>query len=501
MLRLLGVVVILCRYYDLIYLGLAQLIPDEAYYWQYAQHMDLSFYDHPPMVAWLIWLGTAVLGDSEAGVRAGAFVCSLVALGFLYAYARNLYDKSTALRTVLLFSVLPLGFMSGFLMTPDAPLAATWIATLYFMERALVAGQRSAWLGMGVAFGLGLLSKYTLALLGLAALFYVLIDPIARRWLKLPHSYLAAILALLVFSPVLIWNCQHDWTSFMFQTTRHVAEQNQFSVHYFLIYIMILLTPIGFLAVILALRSNGSMNDDAAKHMLPARKQLFVQIFTGIPFFVFLIFSTFDHPKFHWTGPVWLAVLPSVAAMIGHAASSGKLSEWLQKTWRVTIAVCLFVYAFALHYLVLGIPGLPYHLFTEHYFWREATFEVEKIAEEVRRQTQQEPIIVGMSKWSVASSLYFYNHARGNLDIRSRNLFGDSGAMYNLWFPSQPATNRPIIQIGMKAIQIERIRDGDNLKQMLVQPGEIKYRIIQRDGILLRRVYYRISKGFSGISL
>ena len=106
-------IVAFCIVLRLIYLGLAQLIPDEAYYWQYAQHMDLSFYDHPPMVAWLIWLGTAVLGDNEAGVRAGAFVCSLIALGFLYTYAQNLYDKSTAMRAVLLFSVLPLGFLPG----------------------------------------------------------------------------------------------------------------------------------------------------------------------------------------------------------------------------------------------------------------------------------------------------------------------------------------------------------------------------------------------------
>ncbi|MEO8991685.1 MAG: glycosyltransferase, partial [Nitrosospira sp.] len=55
----------------LVYLGTAELIPDEAYYWNYAQHMDLSFYDHPPMVAWLIWLGTAIFGNSEFGVRIG----------------------------------------------------------------------------------------------------------------------------------------------------------------------------------------------------------------------------------------------------------------------------------------------------------------------------------------------------------------------------------------------------------------------------------------------
>ncbi|HBV21962.1 MAG TPA: glycosyltransferase family 39 protein [Nitrosomonas sp.] len=488
-------VVLFCILLRLIYLGLAQLIPDEAYYWQYAQHMDLSFYDHPPMVAWLIWIGTAMLGDNEAGVRAGAFICSLIAMGYLYALAKNLYDKSTALRTLMVFSVLPLGFASGFFMTPDAPLVAAWIATLYFMERALVAGQRSAWLGMGVAFGLGLLSKYTLGLLGVAALAFVIIDPCARRWIWRPHPYLAATLALFIFSPVLIWNSQHEWISFMFQSTRHVTNDSQFSVHYLLIYIMILLTPIGFFAAMQVLFSNSYRDAGALQHMLEDRKRLFVQIFTGVPFFIFLVFSIFGHPKFHWTGPVWLAVLPTVAWMIGQTGNLDKFTRWLQKAWRPTIAACLFAYAFTLHYVVLGIPGVSYHLFTEHYFWRETTREVEQIAEEVRQLTGREPVIVGMSKWSVASSLYFYNHTCGNLDIRSRNLFGDSGAMYNFWFPAQYPINRPIIQVGMKPVHLEQIREGDNLKQMLIRPDEIKYRIVHRNGIFLRQVYYRISEG------
>ena len=42
-------------------------------------------------------------------------------------------------------------------MTPDAPLIAAWAAALFYMERALIAGQKGAWLGMGIAFGLGLL--------------------------------------------------------------------------------------------------------------------------------------------------------------------------------------------------------------------------------------------------------------------------------------------------------------------------------------------------------
>lgn len=477
----------------LAYFGVGELIPDEAYYWMYTQHMDFSYYDHPPLVAWLIWLGTSLLGDNEAGVRVGALISSLIALGYLYALAGNLYDKSTALRTLLLFSVLPLGFASGFFMTPDAPLVAAWAATLYYMERALVDGQRSAWLGMGIAFGLGLLSKYTIGLLALAALVFVIIDPVARRWLLRPHPYLAALLALLIFSPVIIWNYQHDWVSFMFQSSR-LADDPKFSVHFLLAYIIILLTPIGFLAAVYALLPSVQMHTDRQYQ----RKWLFMLIFTALPFLVFFIFSTFDRPKFHWNGPLWLVTLPAIAWVMGHADHLGRFAKWLQKGWQVTIIACLFGYAILFHYLVLGIPGATYPLFTEHYFWRQATAEVEKLAEEVEQQTHQKPLVVGMSKWSIASALYFYNHEHKDLDIRSRNVFGQSGAMYDFWYPLQPPANRPIIQIGMTPEQITVNRQGESFAPMLDQPGAIRYRRIKRDNITLRRLYYRISNGFHG---
>ena len=486
--------ILFCVLLRLIYLGAAQLIPDEAYYWQYAQHIDLSYYDHPPLVAWLIWLGTAVLGDNEAGVRIGAFLSHLIGMAFLYALAQNLYGKSVALRTIMLYAVLPFGFGTGLLMTPDAPMVAAWVAALFFLERALIAGQPSAWMGAGIAFGVGLLAKYTLVLLGLAVLVFVLVDPIARRWLRRPHPYLAALLALALFSPVLIWNYQHEWVSFLFQTTRHAASGHQFSMHFLLLYCILLMTPAGFLAAAWLFFSGGQWQEESAQQ----RKQLFIKIFTGIPFLVFLIFSVFDHPKFHWNGPVWLAALPAIAWLID-ANTPGRFAQWLRKSWPPTLIACLLGYAFTLHYLVLGIPGIPYAMFTQHYFWRETTAVVQQIADEVRQQTGQEPIIAGMSKWSIASSLYFYNHTHRNLDIRSRNLFGDTSVMYDYWFPAQLPTTRPIIQIAMKPDHLDHIRAGDNLKQMLVAPGEIMSRVVTRNAVPLRRVYYRISGGFRGV--
>ncbi|MDV6343553.1 glycosyltransferase family 39 protein [Nitrosomonas sp. Is37] len=482
----------------LVYLGLAQLIPDEAYYWQYSQHMDLSFFDHPPMVAWLIWLGTAIAGQNEFGVRIGAFICGLITMGYLYAFARNLYDKSTGMRAIMLFSVLPFGFASGLIMTPDAPLIASWAATLYYMERALIADRKIAWLGMGIAFGLGLLSKYTVGLLGIAALTFVILDPTARRWLLRPHPYFSAFLALLLFLPVIIWNFQNDWVSFLFQTERLGGGGHVFSVHYLIFYVAIILTPIGLYA---ALHALWHVCTKGKHDKCERRRNLFVCVFTGIPLIIFLGISTFDTPRFHWTCPLWLAVLPTIAWMLGQNSALHTVSNRLRAIWQPTIIVSLLAYAFILHYAVLGIPGIPYQFLAEHYFWKEAAIEVEKIAEEIRSQNGQTPIVVGMNKWSIASALSFYTKDSNKMDIRSRNMFGDNSAMYDFWYPSHPATDRPIILIGMKHHTLEQDRAGNEIDRLLIQPSTVQYRTVTRDGAPLRRLYYRTALGYRGRSI
>jgi dolichol-phosphate mannosyltransferase len=490
----LGVVtfVVLLR---LIYLGQAELIPDEAYYWAYAQHMDLSFYDHPPMVAWLIWLGTALFGNTEFGVRIGAFACGLITMGYLYTLARNLYDKTTGLRTLLLLAVLPFYFATGMVMTADAPLVAAWAATLYYMERVLLGNSKWAWLGLGIAFGLGILSKYTLGLLGPAALLFVILDPASRRWLYRPHAYLAAALALLLFSPVIIWNMQHDWASITFQSSRvKGVGDDQFAVHELFLHLMVLLTPVGLFAAAIALwpGTKRSYSTDAR------RRRLFVWAFTGVPLAVFFVLSIFDSQRFHWTGPIWLAVLPTMAWMMGHAGDFGTLIRRVSEAWKPTIAVCLVVYAFALHYVVLGIPGVPYKFLSERYFWREATSEVEQIAAEIRQRTGREPIVIGMSKWSVAAPLSFYNRSNEPMEIRSRNMFGDSGAMYDFWYPSESPTTRPILMVGIWRHDLEHTSKVHDIARMLVQPGPIQERVIMREGKPLRQVHYRIAQGYLG---
>jgi dolichol-phosphate mannosyltransferase len=224
-----------------------------------------------------------------------------------------------------------------------------------------------------------------------------------------------------------------------------------------------------------------------------------MRVFTIVPLAVFFTLSLFGWPKFHWTAPVWLAILPAMAWMLGQTGSWSKAANRVRAAWKPTIAICMFLYAFALHYVVLGIPGIPYAGFNEHYFWREATREVEQLAAEVQQQTGQKPLIVGMSKWSVASSLSFYDDKDEPLDVRGRNMFLQSAAMYDFWYPSEPPTNRPVILVGMRKHQLEHDIDGnDNITPLLVQPGPIKELTIERDGKPLRGVYYRVAQGYLG---
>ena len=231
------------------FLGQPDLFPEEAYYWNYAAHLDTGYLDHPPMVAWLIHAGTALFGDSEFGVRLGVVLCSLVTAFFTFRLTTLLFDARAGWMAVLLVQLLPFFFLTGFMITPDAPLTACWAGALYFLARALLQEKAGAWLGLGVCLGLGMLSKYTIALLGPATLIFITVDARARRWWRHPAPYAAVLLAIVIFSPVIIWNARHQWASFAFQSADRVAVARRFSTHELLASILVLLTPVLMLLV------------------------------------------------------------------------------------------------------------------------------------------------------------------------------------------------------------------------------------------------------------
>jgi dolichol-phosphate mannosyltransferase len=480
----------------LAFLGLVNLMPEEAYYWNYAQHLDFGYLDHPPMVAWLIWLSTSVLGKSEFSVRLPAYISWAIAALFMFRLTVNLYDKSAAIRSVLLMAALPIYFGLGFFMTPDAPLNAAWAGSLYFLERALIAENRKAWWGVGLCLGFGLLSKYTIALLGLATLTFVLIARQSRRWLLRREPYLAALGSVILFSPVVLWNMRNDWISFLFQGPERWSGTSELSLHWLLVSCLLVLTPAGLLGVIEILlpRRPTGMTSPADMY---GKQRFWVLSFTLIPLCVFVIHSLFHETKLHWAAPVWLAAIPllSCGMVPERDRIVGSLARLGQRLWMPTIIVLLLAHTGFLSYVSLGLPGAPpvskIRAFGD---WRAMADRVEKIEKSVKDKTGSEPVTVGMDKYPISSELSFYDFVDNN-DTGGPHLFGGRSLMWAFWLPESAVLGRNFLMV-----DFDRQRLGDlSLSQYFDATSGVFTEALEKDGRLIGYFHWRVGYGYRGI--
>ena len=194
--------------------GALDLAGDEAHYWEWSRRPDLSYYSKPPGVSYLIMFGTAVFGDTVLGVRIPAIILSFLSSLVLYKLGAQLYNKTVGLVCGVSIQIVPLFTACGIGMTPDSPLMFFWILSLLFFHRALVTGSPWAWLAFAVSLGLGLLNKYAIAFFYIPVLVMVGLFPQNRRHLAKPWFYIAFLLSLLFFMPVVVWNSRHDWVTF-----------------------------------------------------------------------------------------------------------------------------------------------------------------------------------------------------------------------------------------------------------------------------------------------
>ena len=336
-----------------------------------------------------------LLGQSEFAVRLGAILCWLITAYYTYKLSYAVCGKQIARRSLLLVTILPFYFSTGLVMTPDAPLIACWAGALYYLYRSLIEEHRAAWLGVGIFIGLGMLSKYSIALLGFAALAYMLVNQRSRKWLLRPEPYLALLLAVLLFSPVLIWNAEHQWVSFLFQSTRRVTGGFDFDLPDLIGSVLFLLTPVGLLTAIATITSRKSFLSESAN----TRSRLnyrFLLTLTLLPLSVFVFFSLFMGTKMNWTGPTWLGIIPFMAifTLPNYRGPAGKLPSYATRGWPGTIIVVLILYGAALHYSALGFPGVPYPINVPGIGSEDLARQIEIIADTFEENTGEKPLIV-----------------------------------------------------------------------------------------------------------
>src|SRR5258705_7487737 len=198
---------------------------DEAYYWMWSKTLAGGYYDHPQMVAFVTRLGTMIAGDTELGVRLVSILLALPMSWAVYRSAEILFGgQRVAATATILLNVTLMAAVGTMIVTADAPLLVASSFVLFCLAKVLATGRGAWWLAVGIAVGAALLSKYTALFFGPAILVWLIAVPKLRRWLLSPWPYLGGIVALAIFSPVIVWNADHQWVSFIKQIGRARIE-------------------------------------------------------------------------------------------------------------------------------------------------------------------------------------------------------------------------------------------------------------------------------------
>ena len=194
---------------------------DESYYWYWSLFPQLSYFDHPPLTAWAMSVSGLIFGATKATVRFWPIISGIAFSLIGRKLARTLYDARTGDTVGALLLLTPAFIVNGFIMTPDTLFQICWALALFFTWRALSAAPGAEigwWLLAGASAGFGFLSKYNMVLFFFSLGFLFLLVPEWRKRIFL-GTVIAGVVALLIFSPVIIWNAQNDWISFRFQLT------------------------------------------------------------------------------------------------------------------------------------------------------------------------------------------------------------------------------------------------------------------------------------------
>lgn len=294
--------------------SLVGLADDEAYHWSWTKNLSLSYYDHPGMIAWLEAISTALFGDTRWGVRLPAFLCYLGTLFLSWKLAREVFNVWAAHFTAFLILWSPLWGFGGYVASPENPFMLCWVAAAYvFWQSVREDGERwplkKSWLWLGVLMGVGLNSKFIMALLAPGFGLYLLMTPAHRKDLLKRWPWVGFLLAAAICLPIFIWNMQFDWPGFRYQfherhTTTHFDLNRWFQ---FLTAQILFFTPVVYGLMVYAFVY-------ALRHLKEARwRWLFCLTVPSI--LIFYPQPLWAEYKPHWSGPAFLFLAMGAGAI------------------------------------------------------------------------------------------------------------------------------------------------------------------------------------------
>lgn len=351
--------------------ALLELANDEAYYWFYSWHLDWGYYDHPPMVALLVKLGTWICGG-ELGVR---LFSTLLQPLYLYLFWTLIRPQDATRRDAMLYCLvcfaMPMLQLYGLLALPDAPLLFFTVVFLWAYKRF---AERESWLNaalMGASMALLMYSKYH----GLLVIVFVL----CSRWrnFRSPRLYAAVLMGVLLYLPHLWWQYSHDFPSVRYHLSGRVTSG--LTLKYLgptILNLLVVFNPL-FLF---------HYGRGLASQIRERRNAAYSWLLLG--FVVFFTLSAFRYS----TQPQWM--LPAVFAFIVLLMAESRRSERSYRYIRTVAIVtgALFLLA-RLAMLVLPLPGQ---------LWNNKSSN-----EEIARLAEGRPVVF-MNNYTASAKYTFY---------------------------------------------------------------------------------------------
>ena len=288
-----------CHFYFAARVGLSN---DEAYYRLWAMHPALSYFDHPPMVAWIVAAGRWLAGDTPLGVRFGAPILYVVAGLALFRTANLLYGIKIAIASCWIALAMPLLAVGGIIASPDAPSVLFWNLTVWAIAEFWHSQNPRWWLAVGVFAGCGLLSKYTNLFLGASILIWLTAVPGNAKSFRLPQFWLGGIIATALFMPVVLWNYDHEWASFAMQFGRVTQNSTRFG-HF---EILMIGTYLGLASPVIACLAIAGLSGTARAAYEQRQSQDVLLCAIILPVLAyFLVHALHDRVHFNWMAPIY----------------------------------------------------------------------------------------------------------------------------------------------------------------------------------------------------
>jgi hypothetical protein len=386
--------------------GSTELTTDEAHYALYGLHLDWSYFDHPSMVGWLQAV-VLLFSDSDLAMRVMPLLIFVAASFTLYKVCVRLFPHENPwlgfVSVALMQSAVMLQLI-GMAMLPDGPLLLLGLLVVLALQRILQEGSLRHWLLLGFWLGLAGLSKYTAVALIITVVLALMFS---KQWrqLRTPGPWLALLIGLLLITPVLYWNYQHDWISFLYQIHHGTAkldwqfkrvlisQAGQLLVYGPGLYLF------GMIAAVSGLRKFKTLGEQNARG---------VMLLLSLALPLLLLFgwnSGYEMTLPHWTSLCWVALSPLAARWI--------LQTW-HKRWVRRVVQGSIVYAVIIVGAIFSqliSPWIPFpennYALRDLYGWRQAAEKAKQLSSEMADSAKSTPLIF-TDNWTRGSRLAWY---------------------------------------------------------------------------------------------